>query len=85
MKVKEVSQYLSRSEVTEYIDENYGKAASISARTLAKFACHGGGPTYIKFGHRVAYRPSDIDEWVMSRAVAMKSTSQPLEEVNQSG
>jgi predicted DNA-binding transcriptional regulator AlpA len=49
--------------------------ASIAARfvglsesTLAKLRLNGNGPTYCKLGRRVVYRPSDLEQWLQSRA-----------------
>lgn len=39
----------------------------LSAAKLAKFRCNGGGPKYVKLGHAVRYRNSDLEEWVESK------------------
>lgn len=39
----------------------------LSESTLAKLRLNGNGPTYCKLGHRVVYRPVDLDEWLQSR------------------
>ena len=37
--------------------------------TLASWRCEGRGPAFIKIGSRVAYRGSDLNEWLESRTV----------------
>ncbi len=46
----------------------------LSTSTLAKLRLSGKGPTYIKLGRRVAYRPEDLDQWIDANRV--KSTSE---------
>jgi DNA-binding transcriptional MerR regulator len=47
------------------------KAASerlqLSPRTLEKWRCTGGGPSYRKFGGKVLYEEQDLDRWEASR------------------
>lgn len=67
---------LTRSEASQYIEKQHGKAAAPSPKTLAKQASVGGGPEFIREGRRVAYLPSELDRWVLSRrSNPMKSTS----------
>ena len=37
--------------------------------TLAHWRSEGRGPTYVKLGSKVAYRGSDLNAWLASRAV----------------
>jgi predicted DNA-binding transcriptional regulator AlpA len=46
----------------------------LSTSTLAKLRLTGKGPTYIKLGRRVAYRPEDLDQWIEANRV--RSTSE---------
>jgi predicted DNA-binding transcriptional regulator AlpA len=39
----------------------------ISASTLAKLRCVGGGPVYAKLGRRVVYGERDLDDWADAR------------------
>lgn len=39
----------------------------LSESTLAKLRLNGNGPIYCKLGRRVAYRPTDLDQWLQSR------------------
>jgi predicted DNA-binding transcriptional regulator AlpA len=56
---------LKRSEVPEYLLEEYG--FSRTAATLAKLAVTGGGPRFRKIGARtVVYDVADIDAWAAS-------------------
>lgn len=41
-----------------------------SPRTLAKFACIGGGPTYQRFGRAAVYKRDDLIAWAESRLSA---------------
>jgi len=40
-----------------------------SVNTLANWRSEGVGPKYIKVGHMVKYRQSDIDAWLTSKTV----------------
>ncbi|WP_415714468.1 helix-turn-helix transcriptional regulator [Roseibium sp.] len=54
----------------EQVAEQLGLATS----TLAKMRLSGAGPSYLKLGRRVVYRPEDIDSWLQENRV--KSTSE---------
>jgi predicted DNA-binding transcriptional regulator AlpA len=45
----------------------------LSAATLAKLRCMGGGPSFYKLGSRCRYRTSDLTEWLNARRVANTS------------
>jgi predicted site-specific integrase-resolvase len=45
----------------------------ISIRTLERWRVEGVGPTFIKAGRRVLYRPEDIERWLGQ--AARRSTS----------
>lgn len=47
----------------------------LSPRTLEKRRGKGGGPKFLKLGHLVRYRVSDLEEWI-ARSVRI-STSDP--------
>lgn len=66
------SRHLTRLEAAEYLTR---EGFPCSSKTLAKLACQGGGPTFIKFGLRVLYRPEDLISWAVSRCSARSSTS----------
>jgi predicted DNA-binding transcriptional regulator AlpA len=38
-----------------------------SPRTLERWRTTGAGPRFIKLGHRVAYRQSDVERWLDER------------------
>ncbi len=40
----------------------------LSARTLEKYRCYGGGPIYLKIGGRVVYRQADLEVWAQQTA-----------------
>ena len=46
----------------------------ISASTLAKLRLSGDGPSFLKLGKRVAYRPQDLEDWISQRV--FRSTSE---------
>lgn len=72
-----VETLLTRKESETYLLARYGRAGAVSAKTLAKLACIGGGPAFRRIGRRVAYMPSDLDAWVASRSSKpMRSTSE---------
>ncbi|MEL7256761.1 MAG: AlpA family transcriptional regulator [Pseudomonadota bacterium] len=60
MQKENKSKLLSRQEV----EEVYG----ISKRYLEKVSVQGGGPTVIRFGRLVRYRPQDIEVWIEANA-----------------
>ena len=37
--------------------------------TLAHWRCHGAGPRYVRFGHRVLYRGADLNAWLDAHVV----------------
>lgn len=59
-----VREYLRRADAARYLQERYG---SYTNDTLAKLACIGGGPRFVKMGAFPLYRPEWLDEWVASR------------------
>ena len=56
---------LRRSEASRYLHETHGVTRAPS--TLAKLACIGGGPMFVKFNHVPLYDPADLDSWVAGR------------------
>ena len=61
----EEKQYLTRGQASEY---GLKKGLPVSPKTLAKYACVGGGPKFRKFGTmRVIYKVEDLDEWIERR------------------
>tara|TARA_R110002110_G_scaffold301156_1_gene515223 strand:- start:184407 stop:184622 length:216 start_codon:yes stop_codon:yes gene_type:complete len=57
--------YLTRNAAAEFLTS---EGFPISPKTLAKFACVGGGPQFRKFGHRPLYAPTDLIAWAEERA-----------------
>jgi Helix-turn-helix domain len=47
---------------------------TVSPSTLNKLRCHGGGPTFHKFGRAVRYKVVDLDAWAIDRAADSTST-----------
>lgn len=40
-----------------------------SKQTMARWRSEGKGPNYVKFGSRVAYKGSDLLDWIKTRTV----------------
>jgi len=58
-------EYLTRGQAAEYCIK---QGLPVSPKTLAKYACIGGGPKFRKFGTtRVIYKIEDLDEWTERR------------------
>lgn len=65
---------LTRREAAQYLtNEGFPSAPA----TLAKYACQGGGPTFVRFGLKPLYRPEDLIDWAVSRSRRCTSTSDP--------
>lgn len=58
------SKYLTRPEQAEYARS---KGFPVSPKTLAKLATTGGGPKFVKFGHRALSTPQWMDDWIKAR------------------
>ena len=58
-------EYLTRGQAAEYCIK---QGLPVSPKTLAKYACVGGGPKFRKSGTtRVIYKIEDLDEWIERR------------------
>lgn len=58
-------EYLTRGQAAEYCIK---QGLPVSPKTLAKYACVGGGPKFRKFRTmRVIYKIEDLDEWIERR------------------
>ncbi len=60
-----IHRYLRRMEATDYLQYRWGLRYAPS--TLAKLACIGGGPRFVKAGRWPMYRAEDLDAWAFSR------------------
>jgi len=49
------------------------KRIRLSERTLEDYRTKGIGPTFIKLGRKVFYRPEDLDAWIDGRAFSSTS------------
>lgn len=57
-----------------YLTETDAAARStLSARTLQEYRKKGGGPPYLKVGHRIVYRRDDLDRWMTGHAVSSQA------------
>lgn len=70
--------YLTRVEQAQFLTEN---GYPTSPRTLAKLACVGGGPKFVKFGRRPLSTPEWLLEWAESRTSAPVSSTSELKGV----
>ena len=41
-----------------------GRAIRVSIKTLANWRVRGCGPAFVKIGHRVGYRPQDLERFI---------------------
>ena len=60
------SRALTTNEAANYL--------GLSESTLEKARVYGTGPTYVKLGRAVRYRPADLDNWLSARTI--NSTSE---------
>lgn len=68
------TQLLNRRAAAEFLKAMGYSAAPAS---LAKWACLGGGPEFIRFGRQILYAEDDLLRWVTGRSTRHKSTSDP--------
>jgi hypothetical protein len=67
--------YLRRRAAAEYLREERG--IPCSEKTLAKFACIGGGPIYRRFGRIPLYLIADLDAYAEAKlSKPIRSTSE---------
>ena len=65
---------MDRREAVAYLKD---KGLITTHGTMQKWASTGGGPVFRKFGHRVVYFPTDLDNWIASRlSPPVRSTSE---------
>ena len=67
--IPEVEEPLDRPSVQYFPDgrmtpENAAKYTGFTAGTLSVLRCRGGGPKFVKRGHRVFYFQGDLDAWL---------------------
>jgi hypothetical protein len=48
----------------------------LAEATLAKYRTVGGGPAFLRYGRRILYRPSALEEWTASRTRELRNTSE---------
>jgi hypothetical protein len=66
--------YLSRSEASHFLCD---RGLSVAVGTLAKYACVGGGPRFVKFGRKPLYTKQSLEEWIAEKLSAeIASTSE---------
>jgi hypothetical protein len=49
----------------------------LAEATLAKLRCVGGGPTFSRFGRRIGYRASVLNEWLERRTTTITNSGAP--------
>lgn len=70
-----MEQHLRPAEAIQYLIDNYG--FRYSAKYFAKLRSTSSfGPRWIRHGGRIYYLPGDLDEWVLSRTHAYRTTSE---------
>ena len=50
------------------------KGLPIAVSTLSTMRSRGSGPTFLKYGRRVYYRPSAVNRWLDSRVEELRQT-----------
>jgi hypothetical protein len=48
----------------------------LAEATLAKYRTVGGGPAFLRYGRRILYRPSALEECAASRTRELRNTSE---------
>ena len=67
--------HLRRVQAAKYVEDTYG--IPCSPKTLAKYACIGGGPPFRLAGRFPLYPISGLDEWAKSKiGPLVRSTSE---------
>jgi hypothetical protein len=70
-----LDRLLRRSKAAQYITDTYG--IPCSPKTLAKYACIGGGPAFRLAGRFPLYPVSGLDAWAQSKiGPLVRSTSE---------
>jgi hypothetical protein len=65
---------LRRAAACEYLARVH--SVVYAPQSLARFACTGGGPEFVRIGHLPLYETAALDAWVASRTSrVMRSTS----------
>lgn len=71
----EMEPHLRPTEAIQYLIDKFGFRYSdkyfAKLRSTSSF-----GPRWIRHGGRIYYLPSDLDEWIMSRTRAYRTTSE---------
>lgn len=70
-----MARFLNTAAAAKYLETEWGGPAALSVSTLEKARVSGGGPAFVKFGHRVGYRVEDLDEWARERGRLKRSTA----------
>jgi len=64
---------IARSAASAHLTE---RGYPMAEATLAKYRTVGGGPTFIRYGRRILYKPSALTEWIASRTREPRNTSE---------
>lgn len=64
--------FYDRKRSAEYIRE---RGLPITAGTLQKLACVGGGPRYSMFGNKSVYAGDDLNSWIAERLGTPRTTA----------
>lgn len=68
-------KFLSRTDAAAYCS---ARGLTVSPRSLAKWACVGGGPVYRRFGNRTVYAVADLERWIDARLSPPMTSSAQL-------
>lgn len=64
---------LRRAQAAEYIVANFG--FPVSKKSLAKWACVGGGPPFRRAGRFPLYDPEDLDAWAEAKIGPLQTST----------
>lgn len=69
-------QLLRRKEAAEYLKKTHN--LDYSPRTLARWACQGGGPQFRRAGNRPLYPDTALDAWAARRLSPLVNSTSEL-------
>ncbi len=68
-----ITPNLTRKEASQHLHARYG--INVSPKTLASYACDGGGPEFYKALHVVLYPVSVLDRWAVERLGELRAST----------
>ena len=59
------------------VPDEAARALCVTVKTLANWRVRGYGPAFVKVGHRVAYRPQDLGQFIEQNVRRSTSEAKP--------